>query len=156
MDFKKIVGTTFQESSFFAQVQFEVECNREKYLEKNYHIFFEKTFSGDIVITEFIEHRDRHTLDSLNKASFFKREFAYLSGGKSWVSIQLCRLDRSGRFAHVGPDYTHTQETGICYLDEFDHLPSLTPNELREAFQELAKILTYSVDSEHSRQKKAV
>lgn len=156
MNFKELIGQKFQETAFFDQVQFEVESNLEYYLGKDWHLFFKRIPDGLIEVTEVIQHADKEQLDPMNKAFFFIKEWIYLRGKQTRVSIQLCRLDRSGRLASVQKDHTHVQEGGICYADEFDHLPRLTPEERREAFRELAGIFAGDIEDQELRQKKAV
>lgn len=154
MEFKDLVGRTIDETALFNEVQFEIECDREKYLGQSYTVFFERIKGQTVRVTEVVHYLDPEQLHVVNKASFGKREWLNIEGFVTRVSIQLCRLNQSGRLANVRENITNVQETGFGYVEE--NRKPITPEEHREGFIELAKIMGYQIDLEKLRTKKAV
>ena len=155
MTFENLIGQIFYESELFELLQLEIEENFDQYLTINLHIFFERSSSQTIEVSEIIWHENSEQLHAMNKKAVEKREFFYIYFNHGHIDLGLCRFDRSNPIAVIRKNDTFKQDWGyLCYADEFPD-EEITSEEIRRAFAELSGCLEKYQETPTSKNKKA-
>jgi hypothetical protein len=156
MDLKSLIGRKFQEGALFEFLQFEIEENLSDYLRIFFHIYFDKASGGEIVVREIVYFEDKDEFVRVNKLHIRKRYFMRAYGVCSHVNLNLHREDNSGRYAIIWKDRVETGDGGTEYLEDNPNSPKLTPNQIRDAFRELAGLFEARDSNDKLKSKKAV
>ena len=155
MNFKNLIGQKFFENEFYELLLFEIEEKREQYFSKFIHFYFDRTEDKKIQITELAYFKDRTEMNQKSRSMIEKKEWFEIYENHGHIDLLLCRFDRSGTRSVVYEDKTRTQIASFSWADETPHTP-MTPDEIREAFQELAGVFQNQLDLQKLRSKKAV
>ncbi len=157
MNFQDFVGKEFSEKEFYELLVFEVEAHFGQNFKKGFHFYFERPDSQTIKITELAHFDDVMVMDKKDRGMIEKKEWFEVAGSHENYIIIFCRLDRSGFLSVINDDGTRTQESHLSWANE-DGIPrpALTPEEMRQAFMELAGILESDIAVQNLKPKKAV
>jgi hypothetical protein len=138
MDLKSLVGQTFHENQIFEQLQFDIEESFESYKEKFYLLYYEPLTEGHLKITEFQEFDSDEEFTAALKRDVRKRAWLEIYDNYGHIDLQLNRLNTSGKRSVVRKTHTRFEEVpGWSFAESDPNRPKLTPDEIRQAFQEL-------------------
>ena len=155
MNFDDLIGKTYSEQELYELLLFELEENLEKHFSEHIHLYFDRIENQKICLKEVVHFKDREELYKTNRAIIEKREYFEITHIQNHIDLMLCRFDRTGYVSIVGKDFTHTQDWCRGWADEIPHKP-MTPEEIRQAFRELAGFFEDQQELQKLRSKKAV
>lgn len=157
MDFQSLVGKIFHEKELYEILLFEIETNFEQYFSKAVHFYFDRMADQKIRVTEVFYFSDADKMDKISRTIIEKKEWFEFYEHHGHVDLRLVRFDRMGWLSIVwSKDETLTHESGLAWADEYPDEGPMSPEEKREAFQELAGHFEDSMELQKLRSKKAV
>jgi hypothetical protein len=154
--FNKYINQTFAEHEFYELLLFELEENFNQLGQLNLHFYFNRVENNKIQITEIVEFADGAARNQTARSIIEKKEWLELCRLTSTYNLLLCRFDRTGWLSIISENKTHTQFWKHGWLDELGPREPMTPDQMRQAFRELAGMLEDHQEFEQSRSKKAV
>ena len=89
---------------------------------------------------EIVFMRDEDALYVVNRKIIGKQGWIEIYNQFRNISLMLCRKNRSGKFSVIGPDINHKQYFDCKSYERPDPAITLTPEQIRQAFAELASV----------------
>ena len=155
MDFRNLISPTFSENAFYELLLFEIEENFELYFSKTIHLYFDRNEDGKIKINEQINFKDAYEMDKTERKIIEKKEWFHIYENCGHINLMLCRFDRTGKISVIKRNETRTEDWRHGWADE-GQKKLLTPDEIRQAFGELAGFFHDQQEIQKSKPKKAV
>lgn len=155
MDFKSLIGQKYQENEFYELLLFEVEENFELHFSKFIHFYFDRIENQKIKINEVIYFKDSYEMDKKSRQIVEKKEWFEIDQNHGHLNLLFCRFDRTGLTSSIRKDSTRTEEWCHGWADETPR-KLMTPDEIRQGFQELAGFFQSQQELQKLRSKKAI
>ncbi|MBC7421676.1 MAG: hypothetical protein H7328_13185 [Bdellovibrio sp.] len=155
MDFKCLIEQIHDEHELYEQLLAEVEDYFEKYLTTFVHFYFERLPQNKIKITDVCYFGNSESMFKVIKNILGKKEWYQIYHNHGHVDLWKCKLDTKAKVSVIYKERTHTENTGIRFLDTENHIP-MTRDEIREAFQELCGVLQVDAEKKNLITKKAI
>ena len=156
MNLNSLVGKIYQENEFYELMLFDIEENFEKYSAKFIHFYFDRVENSKIKITQVVHFKDDIEIDNECRRIIEKKEWFEISQNDNHFDLMLCRFDRTGFISLIFKDSTHTQEWKHGWADEGPDLGPMTPDEIRQAVQELSGFFENQQELQKLKSKKAI
>lgn len=156
MNFENLIGQTFFEDEFYELLLFDIEENFEQYFSKHIHFYFSRTSDMKIRITELAYFKKSKEMDKKSRAIIEKSEWFEIAQNHNHFNLLLCRFDRTGFVSSIWKESTRTQEWQHGWADERPDLGPMTPEEIRQAVQELSGFFEDQQELQKLKSKKAV
>lgn len=156
MEFKNLVGKTFQEKELYELLLFDIEENFEQYTSKYFHIYFDRTENYKIKISHVVYFRDSTEMNKKSRTIIEKKEWFEVGQNQNHFNLLLCRFDRTGFISSIWKDQTRTEDWCHGWADEDPYLGPMTSDEIRQAFMELSGFFIDQQEIEKLKSKKAV
>ncbi|MBC7742688.1 MAG: hypothetical protein H7061_10850 [Bdellovibrionaceae bacterium] len=141
MDFAKLVGQQFKEQDFYDLLLEELEDNFESNFGINLHFYFETLENNIIKVIDLCYFESCRAMNIHGRTIIEKSQWFEIGENENHMNLLLVRLDRTGFLSAIWRDKTRTTDWEHGWADEGPPHKPMTPEEIKEAFQELMGVM---------------
>ncbi|MEK6627939.1 MAG: hypothetical protein AABY53_04885 [Bdellovibrionota bacterium] len=156
MDLCSLIEKTFHENELYELLLFDIEENFVQYSSKYLHIYFDRVENNKIKVLQIAYFKDSTEMNKKSCTIIEKKEWFEIGQNQNHFNFLLCRFDRTGFISSIWKDQTRTEDWCHGWADEEPDLGPMTPDEIRQAVQELSGFFVDQQELQKLKSKKAI